>query len=56
MATGRNRVSELPEFSGFPQNKGDKYLKALDKAGLLETEQRKDIAGHISTHHYPKGG
>ena len=56
MATGHNRISELSEFSGFPQNKCDKYLKALDKARLLETEQRKDVAGHIRTHYYPKGG
>ena len=56
MATGYNRISELSEFSGFPQNKCDKYLKALDKAGLLETEQKKDAAGHIRTHYYPKDG
>ena len=56
MATGHNRISQLSEFSGFPQNKCDKYLKALDKARLLETEQRKDAAGHIRTHYYPKGG
>ena len=56
MATGHNRISQLSEFSGFPQNKCDKYLKALDKAGLSETEQRKDTAGHIRTHYYPKGG
>lgn len=31
-------------------------MKALDKAGLLETEQKKDAAGHIRTHYYPKGG
>ena len=55
MATGYNRISQLSEFSGFPQNKCDKYLKALDKAGFLETEQRKDTAGHIRTHYYPKG-
>ena len=56
MAIGHNRISQLAEFSGFPQNKCDKYLKALDKAGLLETVQRKDIAGHVRTHYYPKGG
>ena len=56
MATGHNRISQLAEFSGFPQNKCDKYLKALDKAGLLETVQRKDITDHIRTHYYPKGG
>ena len=56
MATGHNRISQLAEFSGFPQNKCDKYLKASDKAGLLETVQRKDTAGHIRTHYYPKGG
>lgn len=56
MATGHNRVSQLAEFSGFPQNKCDKYLKALDKAKLLETVQGKDTAGYVRTHYYPKGG
>ena len=56
MATGHNRISQLAEFSGFPQNKCDKYLKVLDKAELLETVQRKDTAGHVRTHYYPKGG
>ena len=56
MATGHNRISQLAEFSDFPQNKCDKYLKALDKAKLLETVQRKDTAGHVRTHYYPKGG
>lgn len=56
MATGHNRISQLAEFSGFPQNKCDKYLKASDKAELLETVQRKDTAGHVRTHYYPKGG
>ena len=56
MATGHNRISQLSEFSGFPQNKCDKYLKALDKAGLLESVQKKDAAGHVRTHYYPKDG
>ena len=56
MATGHNRISQLAEFSGFPQNKCDKYLKAMDKVGLLETVQRKDTAGHVRTHYYPRGG
>ena len=56
MATGHNRISQLADFSGFPQNKCDKYLKALDKAELLETVQRKDPTGHVRTHYYPKGG
>lgn len=56
MATGHNRISQLAKFSGFPQNKCDKYLKTLDKVGLLETVQRKDTAGHVRTHYYPKGG
>ena len=56
MATEHNRVSQIAEFSGFPQNKCDKYLNALDKAELLETVQRKDTAGHVRTHYYPKGG
>lgn len=56
MATGHNRISQLSEFSGFPQNKCDKYLKALDKAGFLESVQKKDAAGHVRTHYHPKGG
>ena len=56
MATGHNRISQLSELSSFPQNKCDKYLKALDKAGLLETEQKKNAAGQIRTHYFPKGG
>ena len=56
MATGHNRISQLAEFSDFPQNKCHKYLKALDKAKLLETVQRKDTTGHVRTHYYPKGG
>lgn len=56
MAIGKNRVSQLAEFSGFPQNKCDKYLKALDRAGLLETVRKKDASGQIRTHYYPKGG
>ena len=56
MATGHNRISQLAEFSGFPQNKCDKYLKALDKVGLLEKVQRNDTAGHVRTHYYHKGG
>lgn len=56
LATGHNRISQLAESSGFPQNKCDKYLKALDKAGLLETAQKKDTAGHIRTHYDLNGG
>ena len=56
LATGYNRISQLAESSGFPQNKCDKYLKALDKAGLLETAQKKDTAGHIRTHYDLNGG
>ena len=37
MAIGRNRISQLAEFSGYPKNKCDKYLKALDAAGYIET-------------------
>ena len=56
LAIGHNRIRQLAEFSGFPQNKCDKYLKALDKAGLLGTGQRKDTAGHIRTHYDLNGG
>lgn len=56
LATGHNRISQLAKFSGFPKNKCDKYLKALDAAGFLETEQKKDKNGNLHTHYYPKGG
>ena len=56
MAIGRNRISQLAEFSGYPKNKCDKYLKALDTAGYIETEQKKDENGQARTHYFLKGG
>ena len=56
MAIGRNRISQLAEFSGYPKNKCDKYLKALDAAGYIEAEQRKDANGQVRTHYFLKGG
>lgn len=56
MAIGRNRISQLAEFSGYPKNKCDKYLKALDAAGYIETEQKKDENGQGRTHYFLKGG
>ena len=56
LATGHNRISQLSEFSDFPKNKCDKYLKALDAAGFIEVEQKKDADGQLRTHYYPKGG
>ena len=56
LATGYNRISQLAEFSAFPKNKCDKYLKALDAAGFIETKQKKDTDGQLRTHYYPKGG
>ena len=53
LATGHNRISQLAEFSGFPKNKCDKYLKALDVAGFIEMKQKKDKTGKLR---YPKGG
>ena len=35
VATGRSRVSELADLSGFPNNKVDKYLNALEAHGLI---------------------
>ena len=56
LATGHNRISQLAAFSGFPKNKCDKYLKALDAAGFVETKQKKDADGQLRTHYYPRGG
>ena len=56
MAIGYNRISQLAEFSGYPKNKCDKYLKALDAAGYIEKEQKRDESGTVRTHYYLKGG
>ena len=56
LAIGCNRISQLAEFSGYPKNKCDKYLKALDAAGYIETEQKKDANGQVRTHYFLKGG
>lgn len=56
MAVGHNRISQLAEFSGYPKNKCDKYLKALAAVGLTEQRQKKDKAGQLRTHYYPQGG
>lgn len=56
LAIGFNRISQLAEFSGYPKNKCDKYLKALDTAGYIETEQKKDKNGQVRTHYFLKGG
>ena len=56
LAIGCNRISQLAEFSGYPKNKCDKYLKALDAAGYIETEQKKDEHGQVRTHYFLKGG
>ena len=56
MAIGYNRISQLAAFSGYPKNKCDKYLKALDAAGYIETEQKKDGNGQVRTHYFLKGG
>ena len=56
LSIGCNRISQLAEFSGYPKNKCDKYLKALDAAGYIETEQKKDENGQVRTHYFLKGG
>ena len=56
MAIGHNRISQLADFSGYPKNKCDKYLKALHSVGLIEQRQKRDDTGKIRTHYYPKGG
>ena len=56
MAIGHNRISQLSAFSGYPKNKCDKYLKALDAADYIETAQKKDENGTVRTHYFLKGG
>ena len=56
MAIGYNRISQVAEFSGYPKNKCDKYLKVLDAAGYIETQQKKDKNGQVRTHYFLKGG
>lgn len=43
IANGYKRISELSDFLCFPQNKCDKYLKALEKHCLIE--KKKDKTG-----------
>lgn len=56
MAIGNNRIGQLADFSGYPKNKCDKYLKAMHSAGLIEQCQKRDDTGIIRTHYFPKGG
>lgn len=56
MATEHNRISQIAAFSGYPKNKCDKYIKSLDAAGFIEQRTRRDQAGTLRTHYYPKGG
>ena len=56
LAIGCNRISQLAEFSGYPKNKCDKYLKALDAVGYIETQQKKDDNDQVRTHYFLKGG
>lgn len=56
MATRHNRISQIAAFSGYPKNKCDKYIKALDAAGFIEQRTQRDQAGTLRTHYYPKGG
>lgn len=44
LASGYKRIGELADFSGFPKNKCDKYLKALEKHCLIE--KKRDKSGH----------
>ena len=56
MAAGHNRISQIAAFSGYPKNKCDKYIKALDTAGFIEQRTQRDQSGTLRTHYYPKGG
>ena len=56
MATGHNRISQIAAFSGYPKNKCDKYIKAMDAAGFIEQRTQRDQSGTLRTHYYPKGG
>ena len=56
MAAGNNRISQIAAFSGYPKNKCDKYIKALDAAGFIEQRTQRDQSGTLRTHYYPKGG
>ena len=53
MATGTNRVSELAELSGYPQNKVEKYLKALEAHGLVVREKEQgSYARYVPANNY----
>lgn len=42
MAIGHNTISGLSDFTGFPRNKCDKYLKALQSVGLVRKAKDKN--------------
>lgn len=52
IAQGCYRISQLAEFSGFPKNKVDKYLKALIDAGMIVTRSRSCADGQQRTHYF----
>lgn len=52
IAQGCHRISQLAEFSGFPKNKVDKYLKALMDAGLIVTRSRSCADSQQRTHYF----
>ena len=54
MSMGETRIVQLSEMSGFPNNKCDKYIKALDAAGLIEKSVEPDESGTMRTNYRPK--
>ena len=42
MTHGCHRISELARLSGYPQNKADKYIRALTEHGLVRRETGKN--------------
>lgn len=54
ISTGKRRVSELSAFSGYPNNKCDKYLKSLISHGIVKhvNAQGKQPAHYAITNGY----
>lgn len=44
IALGNNRITEMSDFTGFPKNKVDKYIKALQEIRIVR--KTKDRNGH----------
>lgn len=54
MSVGKHRLTELSDYSGYPPNKTDKYLKALIDADLVSAREVDSLDGRTRRGYYIK--